>query len=128
VFEHCLKHAPRILRASSPWLSRETPKVPRSIAQPNLHWHTNTCLSCRPPLKFKAEGRSEARAKSSDNVLLCARRYAAIVNKFALAATGDERRQHRKKGDETVGSSAQGGLVSLIRGRNVRLSYLAVAE
>jgi hypothetical protein len=55
VLEHCLKHGPSILRVSSPWLSRETPKVLRSIAPPNLHWHTSTYLSYRPLLKLSLE-------------------------------------------------------------------------
>jgi hypothetical protein len=50
-------------------------------------------------------------------VLLCARRYAAMVKKFALAATDDERRQHRK----SLNYLLESGLIEADRERERRL-------
>jgi hypothetical protein len=50
-------------------------------------------------------------------VLLCARRYAATVKKFALAATDDERRQHRK----SLNYLLESGLIEAKREHEKRL-------
>jgi len=50
-------------------------------------------------------------------VLLCARRYAATVKKFALATTDDERRQHRK----SLNYLLESGLIEADRERERRL-------